>query len=224
VRRSVEAARADLGAQQENLRDAQVTVAAEVARIYFELRGTQKRLDVARQNLASEDQTQQLTQLRYDAGRVTELDVQQSRARLKATEATIPPLEAARSSPPTPGVLLGQRPGALDAELKPVEVRTWAKALPIGDTAELLQRRPDVRVAERQLAAANARVGVAKSDLFPRVNVPASSASSPATSAACSTPLGSDARAWSVTPSVSWAALDFGLGQGPPARQQGAVR
>ena len=120
VRRSVEAARADAGAQQANLRDAQVTVAAEVARNYFELRGTQKRLDVARQNLASQDQTQQLTQLRYDAGRVTELDVQQARARLKATEATIPPLEAAeKQSAYRLAVLLGQRPGALDAELKP---------------------------------------------------------------------------------------------------------
>jgi len=88
-------------AQQENLRDAQVTVAAEVARNYFELRGTQKRLDVARQNLASEDQTQQLTQLRYDAGRVTELDVQQSRARLKAPRPPSRRWKRRRSSPPT---------------------------------------------------------------------------------------------------------------------------
>lgn len=212
VRRSVEAARADLGAQQENLRDAQVTVAAEVARNYFELRGTQRRLDVARQNLASEDQTLQLTQLRYDAGSVTELDVQQSRARLKATEATIPPLEAAeKQSAYRLAVLLGKRPGELDAELKPVEVRTWAKALPIGDTADLLQRRPDVRAAERQLAAATARVGVAKSDLFPRVNVTGFVGFlSGDLGRLFNTNSGSDARAWSVTPSVSWAALDFG--------------
>lgn len=212
VRRQVEAARADLGAQQENLRDAQVTVAAEVARNYFELRGTQRRLDVARQNLASEDQTQQLTQLRYDAGRVTELDVQQSRARLKATEAGIPPLEAAeKQSAYRLAVLLGQRPGALDDELKPVQVRTWAKALPIGDTTALLQRRPDVRAAERQFAAANARVGVATADLFPRVNVTGFVGFlSGDVGRLFSANAGNDGRAWSVTPSVSWAALDFG--------------
>ena len=212
VRRSVEAARADLGAQQASLRDAQVTVAAEVARNYFELRGTQKRLDVARQNLDSQDQTQKLTQLRYDAGRVTELDVQQSRARLKATEASIPPLEAAeKQSAYRLAVLLGQRPGALDDELKPVEVRTWAKALPIGNTAELLRRRPDVRVAERQFAAANARVGVATADLFPRVNVTGFVGFlSGDVGRLFSANSGNDARAWSVTPSVSWAALDFG--------------
>lgn len=215
VRRSVEAARADLGAQQASLRDAQVTVAAEVARNYFELRGTQKRLDVARRNLASEDQTQQLTQVRYEAGRVTELDVQQSKARLKATEATIPPLEAAeKQSAYRLAVLLGQRPGTLDAELQPAEVPTYAKALPIGDTADLLRRRPDVRAAERQLAAATARVGVATSDLFPRVNVTGFVGFlSGDVGRLFNASSGSDARAWSVTPSVSWAAFDFGTVQ-----------
>lgn len=212
VRRSVEAARADLGAQQASLRDAQVLVAAEVARNYFELRGTQKRLDVARRNLASEDQTQQLTQVRYDAGRVTELDVQRSQARLKATEATIPPLEAAeKQSAFRLAVLLGQRPGALDAELKSAEVPTYAKALPVGDTAELLRRRPDVRAAERQLAAATARVGVATAELFPRVNVTGFVGFlSGDVGRLFSAGAGNDARAWSVTPSVSWAAFDFG--------------
>ena len=212
VRRQVEAARADLGEQQASLRDVQVTVAAEVARNYFELRGTQKRLEVARQNLASEDQTQQLTQLRYDAGRVTELDVQQSRARLKATEASIPPLEAdEKQAAYRLAVLLGQRPGALDAELKPAAVPTYAKALPIGDPAELLRRRPDVRIAERQLAAASARVGVATADLFPRVNVTGfvGFLSGDVGSLFRATS-GNDSRAWSVTPSVSWAAFDFG--------------
>jgi multidrug efflux system outer membrane protein len=215
VRRSVEAARADLGAQQASLRDAQVTVAAEVARNYFELRGTQKRLDVARRNLGSEDQTQQLTQVRYEAGRVTELDVQRSKARLKATEATIPPLEAAEKQYAYRlAVLLGQRPGALDAELKAAEVPTYAKALPVGDTAELLRRRPDVRAAERQLAAATARVGVATADLFPRVNVTGFVGFlSGDVGRLFNTGAGSDARAFSVTPTVSWAAFDFGTVQ-----------
>src|ERR1700677_3785980 len=175
VRRSVEASRADLGAERANYEDAQVTVAAEVARNYFELRGAQRRLIVARENLSTQHQTLDLTQLLDETGRGSELDVQRSRARLKATEATIPPLEAAeKQAGYRLAVLLGLRPGALDEELKPAEVATYAKALPIGDTAELLRRRADVRAAERQLAAATARVGVATADLFPRVHLPGS--------------------------------------------------
>jgi len=113
VRRSVEAARADLGAEQAGYRDAEVTVAAEVARNYFELRGTQKRLAVARANASREQQSLELTQLREQAGRGAELDVARSRARLKATAATIPPLEAAEQQAGYRlAVLLGSARGA----------------------------------------------------------------------------------------------------------------
>jgi multidrug efflux system outer membrane protein len=212
VRRSVEAARADLGAEHASFRDAEVTVAAEVARNYFELRGAQKRLSVAHQNLTSEKQTLELTQVLNDAGRGAELDVQRSRARLKATEATIPPLEAAESqSGYRLAVLLGQRPGTLDEELKPQAVPTYAKPLPIGDASNLLRRRPDVRIAERQLAAATARVGVATADLFPRVTVTGFVGFlSGDLGRLFSTTLPNDARAWAVTPTVSWPAFDLG--------------
>src|SRR5580698_5044307 len=212
VRRSVEAARADLGAERANYRDAQVTVAAEVARNYFELRGAQRRLEVARENLGSQQQTLELTQLLDEAGRGQELDVQRSRARLKATEATIPPLEAAeKQADYRLAVLLGERPGALDQELGPAAVATYAKALPIGDPAELLRRRPDVRAAERQLAAATARVGVATADLFPRVNVAGFVGFlSGDVGRLFGTGADNNARAWSVTPTVSWAAFDMG--------------
>jgi multidrug efflux system outer membrane protein len=212
VRRSAEAARADLGAERANYQDAQVTVAAEVARNYFELRGAQKRLSVARENLSTELQTLQLTQLLDETGRGSELDVQRSRARLKATEATIPPLEAEeKQADYRLAVLLGQRPGALDRELGPAEVATYAKALPIGDLAELLRRRPDVRAAERQLAAATARVGVATADLFPRINVTGFVGFlSGDVGRLFSTTSDNNARAWSITPTVSWAAFDLG--------------
>jgi multidrug efflux system outer membrane protein len=212
VRRSVEAARADLGAESANYRDAQVTVAAEVARNYFELRGAQKRLEVARQNLESEHQTLELTQLLDQAGRGSELDVQRSRARLKAIEAAIPPLEAAeKQAGYRLAVLLGERPGALDWELSPAAVATYAKALPIGDPTELLRRRPDVRAAERELAAATARVGVATADLFPRVNVTGFVGFlSGDVGRLFNTAPSADARAWSIAPSVSWAAFDLG--------------
>src|SRR5271170_1899863 len=212
VRRSVEAARADLGAESANYRDAEVTVAAEVARNYFELRGAQKRLVVARENLDTERQTLELTQLLDETGRGSELDVQRSRARLKATEATIPPLEAAeKQADYRLAVLLGQRPGALDEELHPAAVATYAKALPIGDPSELLRRRPDVRAAERELAAATARVGVATADLFPRVNVTGFVGFlSGDVGRLFDTTAGNNARAWSITPAVSWAAFDIG--------------
>jgi multidrug efflux system outer membrane protein len=212
VRRSVEAARADLDAERANYQDAQVTVAAEVARNYFELRGAQKRLAVARENLDSERQTLALTQLLDEAGRGSELDVQRSRARLKATEAAIPPLEAAESQAGYRlAVLQGKRPGALDSELRAAAVTTYAKALPIGDPTDLLRRRPDVRAAERQLAAATARVGVATADLFPRVNVTGFVGFlSGDVGRLFATSAGNNARAWSVTPTVSWAAFDLG--------------
>jgi outer membrane protein, multidrug efflux system len=212
VRHSVEAARADLGAEQANYRDAEVTVAAEVARNYFELRGAQRRLAVARENLDTERKTLELTRLRDQVGRGSELDVQRSLAHLKATEASIPPLEAAeKQAGYRLAVLLGQRPGALDAELQPAAVAVYAKALPIGDTTELLRRRPDVRAAEQQLAAATARVGVATADLFPRVSVTGFVGFlSGDVGRLFGTASGSDSRAWAVTPAVSWAAFDFG--------------
>src|SRR5580692_3236452 len=212
VRRSVEAARADLGAERENFRDAQVTVAAEIARNYFELRGAQKRLAVARENLESQQRTLELTLLRDEVGRGSDLDVERSRARLKATEATIPQLEAAeKQAGYRLAVLVGQRPGALDRELRPAAVATYAKALPIGDSTELLRRRPDVRAAERQLAAATARVGVATADLFPRVNVTGFVGFlSGDVGRLFGTSSGNNAKAWSISPTVSWAAFDIG--------------
>jgi multidrug efflux system outer membrane protein len=212
VRRSVEAARADLDAERANYQDAQVTIAAEVARNYFELRGAQKRLAVARENLATEHQTLELTQLLDETGRGSELDVQRSRARLKATEATIPPLTAAeKQSAYRLAVLMAQRPGQLDEELRPATVAAYAKALPVGDTTELLRRRPDVRAAERQLAAATARVGVATADLFPRVNVTGFVGFlSGDVGRLFGSGANDNARAWSISPTVSWAAFDLG--------------
>ncbi len=201
-RRAAEAARADLGAEQDNLADAQVTVAAEVARNYFELRGTQKRIEVAKRTLVNLRDTQKLTETRWD------LDVQSSRARLKAIEADIPLLEVAEvQSRHRLAVLLGQRPDALDTLLEPRDAAPYARALPLGDTTDLLRQRADVRVAERRLAAATARVGVATADLFPRISL---SGFVGFLSGDASGLVNGNNKAWSVTPSISWAAFDFG--------------
>ncbi|ROO29082.1 RND transporter [Salinisphaera orenii MK-B5] len=211
VRRSVEAAGADLGAEQAALRAAEVTVAAEVARNYFELRGAQRRIAVARANLENAGQTLDQTSVRYEIGTISQVDVYRSRAQFKAIEAAIPPLQASeRRAAFRLAVLLGQRPGALDDELRPARIATYAKALPIGDTSDLLRRRPDVRAAERRLAAATARVGVATADLFPRVSVTGFVGFISGDSADLFNFSADGARAWSVTPTVSWAAFDFG--------------
>jgi outer membrane protein, multidrug efflux system len=216
VRRSAEAARGDLAAERADLDYMGITVAADVARYYFSLRSAQQQIKVARDNLANQQEAVRLTSLRFDSGRGTELDVQSSLARLKATEALLPALETSEAAARYRlAVLLGQHPGALDAQLSPRVVPAYAKALPIGpegtDVGSLLRNRPDVREAEQRLAAATARVGVATADLFPRVTVTGFIGFlSGDFSHVFSSSAGNDARAWSVAPSVSWPALDYG--------------
>jgi multidrug efflux system outer membrane protein len=208
TRREAQAARAELESQQASLQDTQVIVAAEVARNYFELRGVQQALTVTHQNLNNEREALHLTQVRYDAGRVTELDVDSAQARLKETEAELPQLEAQQKAYGYRlAVLLGVRPGELDSELEP-EVTAAARdtQLPIGDVSNLLRHRPDVRAAERTLAASTAQVGVATAELFPRVTFDGfigflTGDASQFTKAA--------SRAWSYAPTVSWTGLDF---------------
>lgn len=209
VRRGVQAAGAEADAAKADLRDAQVTVAAEVARNYFELRGAQARLDVARRNLETQRDTVRITRARFDVGASDPIDIQSAQARLSATESTIPALiTRERQAAYRLSVLVGERPGALDELLAPRSVRTapFAKALPIGNASELLRRRPDVQAAERRLAAQIARVGVATADLFPRVRITGflgflggdlSSLGEGATNA------------WSIAPAVTWPGLDM---------------
>jgi outer membrane protein, multidrug efflux system len=211
TRRATQAASADLGAQAANLDQTRVIVAAEVARNYFELRGTQRQLVVAHDNMDNQREALRLTQVRFDAGRVTELDVDSALARLKTTEATLPLLEAQEKSYGYRlAVLLGSNPGDLDAELIAAPARAWTAPLPIGDVTALLRHRPDVQMAERNLAASTARVGVATADLFPRVGLTGFIGFLTGDSVQ----LGhASSRAWSVGPTVSWTALDFGSAQ-----------
>ncbi len=208
VRRGVEAAGAEADAAVADLRDAQVLVAAEVARNYVELRGAQKRLSVARQNLGYQQETLDLTRVRLELGRGSELDVASAAARLAATEATIPPLEAAEAVAANRlAVLLGERPGALAAELAPHEIAPHLTTIAVDSPAALLQRRPDIRAAERTLAAATARIGVAKADLFPRLTL----SGFIGFVAGDAAELGeSSSRAWSLSPVLSWAGFERG--------------
>ncbi|HEU4620349.1 MAG TPA: efflux transporter outer membrane subunit [Gammaproteobacteria bacterium] len=208
ARRGAQAARNDAQAAEARLHDAQVLVAAEVASTYIELRGAQKRLRVAQDNLVNLRETLRLTRVRYQLGRGDELDVASAEARLDATEADIPPLVAAeRAAAHRLAVLLGERPGELDAELEYVEMPPHLTTLAVGAPEDLLRRRPDVRAAERELAAATARVGVAKADLFPRVTLTgflgfiAGDASELGEAAS---------RAWTTSPVLRWTGFDLG--------------
>lgn len=209
VRREVEASSAQLQGAEAGLRDAQVSVIAEVARTYFELRGEQNQLEVARQNVRNQQDTLQYTNARLDAGRSTELDTSRAQAQLSTTLSTIDPLMAAVSrSIHRLSVLTGRDPNALQDLLSPPkDLPALPQITAVGDPAELLRRRPDIRVAERQLAASTALVGVAIGDLFPKVTFNGSFGYGAATLSGLGT---SASRSYVIGPSISWAAFDLG--------------
>lgn len=173
VRWSVEAAEADIAAAEDNRRDVLVTLLAEVARQYVELRGFQYRLAIARENIQAQQESVELTRARFQAGLTSALDVAEAEALLANTRAQVPTLESgARQSIHRLGVLLGQAPGALLEELSsPTPIPAATLDGSIGLPAELLRRRPDVRRAEHELTAATARVGAAAADLYPRFSL-----------------------------------------------------
>lgn len=169
VRRGVEAAEADTQASEANLQAAQVSLAAEVALNYVDLRAYQLRLAIARDNLASQAETLQLTDWRAQAGLVSRQDVEQARANLEQTRAQIPALESGLAAAEHRlAVLLGQAPGSLGARLAVGTGLPQAPAsIAVGIPADTLRQRPDVRAAERALAAETARLGVAEAARYP---------------------------------------------------------
>ncbi len=209
VRRSVQAANAQLGSADATRLDVLVTVTAEVARNYFELRGLQNQLAVARRNADVQTETLKITQSLLDGGRGTDFDVSRSRSLLNLTLSTIPPLEAGiQKAIYRIAVLTGEQPTALTSDLSAAEpLPPVMPNIALGDPATLLRRRPDIRAAERSLAAATARVGVATADLFPRVTF----VGSIGLEAETFTGLGkSGADTWNFGPRITWAALDLG--------------
>ncbi len=209
VRRTIEAFTADIEAAVAVRRDVIVRLMAEVARNYFELRGSQNRLEVARRNAQNQQETLELTIAILEGGRGTELDTSRARAQLNSTLATIPPLEAAiKRAVHRLSVLTGLQPAALEKELsKPQPLPDLPEAVAVGDPVDLLLRRPDIRVAERNLAASTARIGVATADLFPRVTLLGSIALE-ADSFSGLFESGSDT--FLFGPNIFWAAFDIG--------------
>ena len=209
VRRRVEAADADLQASVENGRAVLVSVLAEVARNYVELRGLQQQLAIAERDLQAQRQTLELTMDQARQGVVRHLDVARAAAQVSTTEASLPRLRNLQwQTMHRLAVLAGQQPGALIETLSPIKpVPVPPAQISTGVPADLLRRRPDIRRAERELAAAAARVGVAVADLYPRFSLTGSFSLQ---SSDVGKLLDGDSRAFAFGPAVHWPIFDAG--------------
>lgn len=170
TRRNIESANATLQASVEDRRNVLITLLSEVAVNYIQLRGFQREIVIARENLVAQEKTADVTRRRFRGGFVSRLDVANADAQVATTKSTIPPLEvSARQSIYSLSVLLGREPAALLPQLSPDgPIPAAPPTVPVGLPSELLRRRPDIRFAEGQLHATTANIGVAVAQLFPQ--------------------------------------------------------
>jgi outer membrane protein, multidrug efflux system len=209
IRRGVEASKADLAASIEDARDVRVTLLAEVARDYVAVRALERRLQIARANLRDQSDSLRLAQARFEQGFAPELDVFQARSLLETTQAQVPELESELAQTVHRiGVLLGREPDALQAELSDIapipgiaDPDAIAVQIPAGLPSDLLRRRPDIRAAEREIAAATARVGVATADLFPKFSITGTAGLE---SISAGDFFFGTSRMWQVGPTMTW--------------------
>ncbi len=207
VRRASEAAAANVEASVADRDDILITLLSEVANNYIELRGFQREIEIAQDNIKSQQDTLELTRARFNAGLASDLDVARAEAQVATTESAIPALANNISANIYAiGVLLGQNPEPLADELSaPHPIPYSFSTIPVGLPSDLLRRRPDVRRAERQLHAATANIGAAEADYFPRFSLTGSFG----TSASRIKDLGnSSSLFYSIGPTVSWPIFD----------------
>ena len=218
-RRAVQTGIANLEANIADYDDILVTLTAEVARTYVFIRTAEQRLIVTHENVKLQERSLDIANVRFKAGAVTELDVTQATSLLRSTEATIPPLEIdLRQAKNALAILLGKLPGEIDDMLGGVGPIPGVPAeVAVGIPAELLRRRPDIRFAERQLAAQSALIGVAKADLFPAFSLFGSlgfQTSDKVGASSNDADLGdlfkSNSFTYSAGPSVSWNIFNYG--------------
>ena len=212
TRRSVEAADANYGAAVEDRRDVLVSLLAEVGLNYMQLRGFQRQIIIAENNLQTQRQTLELTQLRLSGGIATELEVDQAAAQVAATESVIQPFRTAtRQAIHLLSTLTGRDPMSLSQRLTPPSpIPDPPPEIPLGLPSDLLRQRADIRRAERQLASATAQIGVAVADLFPRFSLTGDFGWQ---STNLRNWFNGDSVAWSAGPGMSW-----------PIFQGGAIR
>lgn len=209
VSRSVEAADAELAASVEARNAVLVSLLAELALNYIDYRASQINLDIAEKAVAAQESTLTLTESRFSAGLIGELDVARAKAQLETRRSQVPPIKISMAqSAHRLATLLGKPAGSLDEELKsPSPLPVIAPEIAVGVPADMLRRRPDVRRAERQLAAATARVGVATADLYPRI---ALNGTLGVQSSQFADLFDINSRYWSIGPSVTWPVFDAG--------------
>jgi NodT family efflux transporter outer membrane factor (OMF) lipoprotein len=226
ARRSVEAARARTGEALWNRRDVQVSVAAEVADAYLTLRTLQQRTATAEAELARQQRFEKLVAARARGGLVTGQDLEQQRSERSIAAAALPgPRAQADAQIHALGVLTGNTPEALIAELSArAAVPPAPPEVPPGLPSDLLRRRPDIRAAERELAASTADIGVAVADLYPRFSLTAAPA---LVSTALATLLEWGSRSFSIGAALDWPLLNGGRTRGniavANARQEQAL-
>jgi NodT family efflux transporter outer membrane factor (OMF) lipoprotein len=205
-RRAIEAGKYDIEAAAAARNAVLISIVADVARNYVDMRGLQMRLAILRDNIATAQQSRDFENARFDRGLTNELDFQLASRELATLQAELPPLQSEiQTAQYDIAVLLGQYPEDLTVELaKPGTLPILPESIEAGLPLDLLQRRPDVREAERQLAAATARIGVATADLFPHVMLSGGLGTQSAGIGA------QGSHIWAFGPSVYWPLLDFG--------------
>jgi NodT family efflux transporter outer membrane factor (OMF) lipoprotein len=209
VRRNLQAQGAFVAVSKEDLRDIHVSLTAELARAYFELRGAQEQLTVAQRNAENQRRTLLVTRQRLDAGRGTAFDTERAQAQLSLTLASIPGLESrVRQAQYQIGVLVGRPPAAVAAELDQVApLPAFPATVAVASPDSVVRRRPDVAAAERQVAVERALVGAAKADYLPRLTLGGSAGYT----ASAFDALGDGGTfRYAVGPIISWPALNLG--------------
>jgi outer membrane protein, multidrug efflux system len=211
VRRSIEASEAEIDVSIEDYRDVMVSLYAQVAINYVNVRTIQQRLKYAHDNVGSQRETLELVEFRLEAGLVPPYDVAQAKYNLANTETLIPELiPALENSLNQLAILLGQIPGSLDQELSEDSGLPLIETeLAIAPPAELLRRRPDIRQAERQLAAQTALIGVATADLYPQFSLTGALTLGASEFGDLDNKIG-----WSFSPGVRWNIFSGGKVQG----------
>jgi NodT family efflux transporter outer membrane factor (OMF) lipoprotein len=203
IRRATEASRADLEAVQAAFDVTRITVAAETARAYADACSAGRQLAVAQESVSIQEQTFDLTRRLQAGGRGTALETGQAAAQLEQTRAAIPTLEAERQTALFRlSVLTGRPPAEFPREVAGCAAPpALSSPIPVGSGASLLARRPDVRAAERELAAATARIGVATADLYPDISLGGSIGS---TAGSLGDFVSGDGFRFSLGPLISW--------------------
>jgi NodT family efflux transporter outer membrane factor (OMF) lipoprotein len=207
--RALEASTAQLAASEEDLRDILVSLVAEVALNSIEVRIYQRRLQIAADNLRAQEETLALTRARRQSGLIGELDLQQATSLVASTRAQIPTLQTGLAQAANQlSVLLGLPPGSLAHQLdNSLALPVLPQSILVGIPAETLQRRPDVRRAERQLAAQTAQIGVASAEKYPALKISGSIGLDALSAGKLFT---SGSSGYSFGPSLSWTLFDGG--------------